>query len=466
MLRGINAELRGSGNVVRGKSASWNLEAPLSDENLGFPQAGGSEVASGNDFESGAVAADDTPRVRAFRAAKSELGGSKFVFGVPMSHLVVQVHSFPVEMREALESAVALQLEKNSPYAAEEMTIGYEILQETDRDLIVFAAGLPEDESDKIRADAELAGCEIVRVDIPILGWFRAMLARGTELAAGGKVLLVKMNSVWNILIANAGVLVCARSVSDVTPAALAREVLLTVQTAEALCGALTISGVVLFAPAAEGKFEDFVKSLERIFFDASVSVRELDDCYLSAEGLAQRAMEAMTLDLTPQSWKTERRIRKLERRVKFAAIGISSVALCVIAALLAGPFVYEFMAERQRNLGKAHASSYKAVSNTRAKVRLIESYTDRSGSALEMLRMASDAVSEGITFTSFSYRRHDAVKISGEAETSQEVYQFKDKIASNPIFVKVDLTGPSGTRSGKQRFEITATLQSMEEGK
>ena len=52
-------------------------------------------------------------------------------------------------------------------------------------------------------------------------------------------------------------------------------------------------------------------------------------------------------------------------------------------------------------------------MSDTRARVNLIMSYTDRTYSPLEMLRMASSYLPQGVTLIGFNYRREDGVKIA-----------------------------------------------------
>jgi hypothetical protein len=82
------------------------------------------------------------------------------------------------------------------------------------------------------------------------------------------------------------------------------------------------------------------------------------------------------------------------------------------------------------------------------------------------MLKIVSESITPGITLTSFSYRRQDSVKISAEADTSAEVYSFKDKLSEKNVFGTVNLSGPSSTRNGKFRFEINAFFKNSEDDK
>ena len=93
--------------------------------------------------------------------------------------------------------------------------------------------------------------------------------------------------------------------------------------------------------------------------------------------------------------------------------------------------------------------------------MNLILSYMDRTYSPLEMLRMASGYLPQGITLTGFNYRREDGVKISGEADVPTLVYDFKNAVTEDPLFESVSLAGPSASK-GKHKFDIDAKFKGV----
>jgi hypothetical protein len=134
---------------------------------------------------------------------------------------------------------------------------------------------------------------------------------------------------------------------------------------------------------------------------------------------------------------------------------GLACVIWAVgMAALFGGPLVYREMTNRVRAKGKAHYSAYKAVSDSRERVNLILSYTERQYSPLEILRVVSGYLPRGITLTGFNFKRQDGVRITGEAEMPSQVYSLKEAIDADDLFVSSTLTGPSASR-GKHKFEI-----------
>jgi len=88
-----------------------------------------------------------------------------------------------------------------------------------------------------------------------------------------------------------------------------------------------------------------------------------------------------------------------------------------------------------------------------RRRVFMIKRYMDRSDSALECLREISALQPRGIDLTSFSYRKGETLRISGEAETVDQVYSFKSKLEGSTLFVGAKLQGPR--RDRKKRKEV-----------
>ena len=104
-------------------------------------------------------------------------------------------------------------------------------------------------------------------------------------------------------------------------------------------------------------------------------------------------------------------------------------------------------------------AAAYKQVSDTRDRVNLILSYTDRQRSPLELLLQVADALPEGATLTALTYKRTEGIKVSAESDQATMAYDFKDAITANPLFGKVDLTGPSISK-GRNKFDVNAVFK------
>jgi hypothetical protein len=97
------------------------------------------------------------------------------------------------------------------------------------------------------------------------------------------------------------------------------------------------------------------------------------------------------------------------------------------------------------------------------------------------MLKAVSDRMPEGVTLTSFNYRRGEKLTLVGEAEQPTVVYDFKNALTDAAIileqadgdsevekteeklFAQVTLTGPSKSRD-VHRFTIECLFEAVEE--
>ena len=56
-------------------------------------------------------------------------------------------------------------------------------------------------------------------------------------------------------------------------------------------------------------------------------------------------------------------------------------------------------------------------------------------------------------------------MKVSGEADQPELVYDFKNAMTANPAFRQVTMVGPSQSK-GRHKFEINAAFEGTEEKK
>ena len=445
-LRGVRFAPRGRDGWTRTGGGVWPIEA-LAEE----------AVTEGP--EKGTVVESDLPLARAARAAKAALGARQVVIALPLSRLLVRVMKLPMEVREDLTEAVALQMDKLSPFPGEELSVGYEILSESENALWVFVAALPAAVFEELGTALHAAKLQVIRTDASALGWFRSLCGPCQLTRPGRRVLLMDPDEGWDLLVLDHGVPVLARGLGAQTDAdALIRDLTLSLMNVELDAGESPVADVLVVSrnvPAPE-----LVRKLEAL---TGVVVRHVvpptDDG--GAEGVAIRTGEGAALDLTPQVWRDEIKESGTRKRV-LTGVGIAVSAWALfMGVLFSGPVVYKQMTAHVRGEARAHAKAFKRVSDTRDRVNLILAYTDRTYSPLEMLRMASSRLPQGITLIGFNFRRDDGVKISGEADQPTLVYDFKNAVTEDPLFESVSLTGPSASK-GKHKFEVDAKFKGV----
>jgi len=203
----------------------------------------------------------------------------------------------------------------------------------------------------------------------------------------------------------------------------------------------------------------------------------EISDPDAALRGVAERSAEQGTLDALPDSWREVLAETRFKRKlIANLAVAVGLWAL-VMGVLFGVPAVYGMMTDRQKRLCTSHDRQYKAVAAMRDKVKLVRRYSDHSRGALEIMKAVSDRLPEGIELSSWNFRREDkkedGVRVSGEADTADAVYKFKDEMANlsagddedaEKIFKVVKLIGPSASRGGKQKFDLECRYQGDDE--
>lgn len=446
-LRGVRFSPRGRDGWARTGGGVWALESlpPAGEE--GGAEAGGTLVES------------DKPLARAACAAKAGLGVRQVVLALPLSRLLVRVLRLPVEVKEDLADVVVLQMDKLSPFPGEELSVGCEILSETEKELWVLAAAMPAAVFEEIGEALRVAKLQVVRTDATVLGWFRSLCGPNQLMRPGRRLVLLDLDDGWDLLVLDQGVPVVARGLGALPDTdALLREVTLSLMNAELEAGHVAVAEALVVSKEAPPD-----EMLGRIGALTGVRVRHVvppgEDG--GAEGVALRTGEGAALDLTPQVWRDEVKESRIRRQV-LTGVGIAlGVWAVFMATIFAGPVVYNQMTAHVRKASRAHAKAYKQVSDTRERVNLILKYTDRTYSPLELLRMASVNLPQGITLIGFSYRRDDGVKLAGEADSANLVYDFKDAVTEEALFESVSLVGPSISK-GKHKFDVDAKFKGV----
>ncbi|MBQ0031393.1 MAG: hypothetical protein KBT68_01180, partial [bacterium] len=194
--------------------------------------------------------------------------------------------------------------------------------------------------------------------------------------------------------------------------------------------------------------------------------------------GVAERSEDEGALNALPESWRELLEETRFKHKlVRYLAIA-GGVWLLIMAILFGVPMVYGFMTDHQKSLSKQHQRQHAAVKEMKAKVDLIHKYSDHARGALEIMRALSDRLPPigsnppEITLSSWSYNREEGVRVSGDAETAEAVYAFKDAMdemadgedgEGERIFGAVDLSGPNASKGG-YRFDLDCQYKTGDE--
>ena len=455
-------------------------ESPEAGDDSSEAASGGAASAADENGQSPDQSPEDryAATVEALKAAAKRFGTHEVVLSMPLKSLLVKVSHTSVEDRDRLSEMASEEIGTVSPFPDETPVTGTETVAETDRELVSVIAALPEAGAAEIGDALDEAMVRVLRTDIAALGWLRTLWSQISP-DAGRKVVLMDFDDGWDMVVLDESAPSLLRGLGRMTdPAELGREVMLSLLRAGV---ATETKEIVIFSktPVDEG----IVARLSQLAPVRSVQLSEPDDTQPAAdndqpsagfggvEGVARRTQEGSSLDVTPADWaelRTEARFKK--KLIAFLAVAAAGWLL-LMGVLFGVPLVYGQLTERQKTLSKRHARAYGEVKEMRDKVKLVQQYSDHARGSLEMLKAVSDRMPEGITLTSFTYRRGERLSIVGEAQQPTDVYEFKNALTEaateddEKLFTEVTLTGPSQSR-GVHKFSIEGSFVSEEEGK
>ena len=377
--------------------------------------------------------------------------GKEAVLALPLSRLIARLVKVPADA-DPVEVATPL-LQAMSPFPDEPLTVSCETVRENGTERIVIAAALPENAADDIGEALDGEKLSVVRIDSLALGLLRGVWNALGE-SAGRRIVLQDSPDCLSCIVLDGDQPSAIRAITDRTD--LRREVMLSLLEAEDFGGARKVEEVVLVeTDAADVDVQDLAA------FAPTRKIQVGSDAALV--GVAERAEDAGALNALPESWRELLEETRFKAKlVKYLAIA-GGIWLLIMAVLFGVPMVYGFMTSHQKALSKQHQRQYAAVKEMKAKVDLIHKYSDHARGALEIMKALSDRLPEGITLSAWNYKREDGVRVTGEAETAEDVYEFKDKMDAlaegennegEKIFGSVNLNGPNASK-GRHRFDL-----------
>ena len=435
-LRGVRLEER-NGSFTCVDVASWPLVEEASEAALTGEEATAVTAAVLDALDDGrssvdsaevtveTVAEEDKPLARALRAAVKHFGQSEFTLSLPLSKLLLKCVRMPVEAREDLLGAAALELDGISPFPDEVLAPAAEVVAETDSAMQVIVSALPAAAAAEVGAALAAAHVHVTHTDATALGWLRSLWPRLSEVEAHRRLVLLDLGNGWELAVLDDGAPVQLRGIGRVGSAAeLGREVTLSLLACEA--GGAEVGDVVVCGFEAPG--EDV---LARLSAFGPVRTVLVDDPKAGVEGCARREAEGGTFDVTPADWSEARTESRFRRKLKVFLCSAIGLWVVVMGVLFGYEIVYKMMRDHQRDLGKgAHAKAYKEVVAMTNCVALLERYEDRSKCALEVLRVVTECMppdDEGMVLESFQFKRDDGVTVSGKASINDSRRQLAE---------------------------------------
>ena len=433
------------------------------------------------------VAAFEGGRLRMLSSGEKS---REVVLALPLNRLLVKMVRVPQE-----EDPVAVSepiLKTLSPFPDDALTVSCETVRDDASGRVVIAAALPESAADDIGEALDVEKLSVVRIDSLALGQIRGTWAALGE-SSGRRLVLLDSPDCLSCIVLDGDQPSAIRAITD--RANLWREVMLSLLEAEDFGGARKLEEIVVVETdkSDAGGESDESAQVPLVSQDAPVQEDPFNSLAAFAPirritvgsdaalvGVAERAADEGGLNALPESWRELLEETRFKHKLVRGLAVAGGIWLLAMAVLFGVPIGYNFMTDHQKSLSKQHQRKYSEVKEMKAKVDLIHKYSDRNRSALEIMKKLSDRlppeVEEGgsvdsseITLSSWAYRREEGVRVSGEAETAESVYAFKDAMDAlvdergERIFPTVTLNGPNASKSG-YRFDLDCQYQTEDE--
>lgn len=426
------------------------------------------------DAVAGEVVPEDRPLARAFKAAAKFFGVREFALALPLSRMLVRNLVVPVDARDEVSAIASSELESVSPFPDEVLKPGVEVVAETEAGLSTSVVALPDATSADVGEAIAAAGVHVTRSDVAAWGWLRSLWPQicGENDMASRLVLFDRAADGWEIVLLAGGAPAFMRAIGRMgSTAELVREVTLSLlqgDAASASSGDVEELVVVSAGVVADGL-------LECLSAFAPARAVAVEDEYGGAEGVAWRIAEGAEMDFTPEAWVEDLAESRFRRRSAVAAAVAGGVWLALMGVLFGVDAVYDAMADRQKAMRQdpAHRRAFNEVSAMTNRVALIERYSDRAHSALEILKAVSDNLpdSESMTFRTFRYTRGDGVRVQGSAGEREELRTFTENLdgltldgEDERLFAKVQQMGGENQTKKGIRYSIEALFHSDEQ--
>lgn len=460
-----------SAGEVAGAAETPAAEAPADAapaENAAAESAAAEATVAENSAAEGAVA-EEAPATLAESITAAGVGLKDGVsLAVPSDQVLLRVVRLPSASREELRGMVDLQVDKFSPFPVESLSVDFEILGEDDDGLLVLIGAVREAVANGLRDDLTAAGLHPERVDVEAMGWWDVLCRREREPSESVEILLL-MTAPVQIIATRDGVPLAFRSLplpEDSSPAdtvqLLAEEIDYTVMALELEHGSAGQAAVEIWQDDGDTLDAEALAGA----CGYGVSLHELKELESVSRGVAQRALAAdrPRLDLTPAAWRQAEEAERFKRRMLMAG-GASLALWLLLVGALGGAFVMRRSAHaatvRDRDQWMQQALEIREM---RRRAFTLSKYTNQTHSALECLREIAVAQADGVELRTFSYRKGEAIRLTGSAKAVNQIYAFKRRLDQSNLFIAPELDNiRNNPRQDVEMFDVAIPLPEEE---
>lgn len=386
---------------------------------------------------------------------------------IPASGVLLHTADYPSNDPDELAGMVELSVEDLTPYPVDRTYAGWERVSSSESGSRVVIALTARQGIDALHESLSAHHLLAHRVDVDILCWWHLIRGQEGEPSSGTRLLLVHDSDQLHLLVTDARGIAALTSMGNVgalDAESLAEDLDLALAGMEADLGSLDFAEIELWDHGGEPGIFEKVDLSSR--YGAPLRRRDLNELPSLSEGVARRGALAQgerVLDLSPPTWKEEEATRLFRKRLLGGGVAVAALWM-VFAGALTG--LTRFRENQVRSLRREVENQRQPVERVTAlseQVRSLSQFTDRSFSALEVLRVLAEAVPPDgrILVRDVHYRKHEGVNFSGEA--TGDFFRFQEVLSESEILRVLDF---DTTRArGVTEFRVSTRWRWLEEG-
>lgn len=389
------------------------------------------------------------------------------------SDLLMRVMELPTTQADEIADMAALQIDKISPFPADQLAFSHEVLRQSEDSSWVLLAAAKRSCIDAIGDTFKEKGVRIHSIDARIQGWLQLLQSKKRVSREGCEIIIINDGIDFSLVVVDSGTPVAFRMLhagpDDAERADdLAAEIGYTLTTLDSEYDLPTPTDVQFWS------HHDVSASMRARFTEKSglkIHDYQLDTLPPLSEGIVQRALEGHSrIELIPTEWIEHQKRKQLQQMTIKISAGVLSLWLAIVLIFFSIYKVRDFKLSRVRKKANIIAPEAAQALENRKKLKALKVYTDRTDSALECLREITRLLPIGdIEFVSYNYNKSKGVSIRGTAGNDQQVDDYFVALANSPLFERLkDESMRARTTKGVRRtvFSATLTLPSEEDGK
>ena len=389
---------------------------------------------------------------------------------LPSSRLLMRVLELPSADPAELDAMVELQADQISPFPADQLTISYEVLHQTEDHSRVLAVAAPRKVVDELGDLFKKKNVYIRSLDAEILVWW-SLLTTHREVPTEGRVLIIlEEHTEFSIIVVDDGVPVSFRSLelfhNFTDPSVMAEiieEIRYTLLSLEAEYGHNANARTEIWSQA------EFPAELAQMFAElspAGVTQHDLGTLPPLSEGLALRTADRRRhhTELVPREWVELQRRRQIMKIATVASIAVLCIWMAVVS-VTGTVFAFKTASyNRVKKEAARYAGPAREAQSARAEKNSLEKYADRSHSALESLREVTVLLPDDLEINSFDYTKNKAIRLRGSAYDTTPIYTYFQRLGASALFTGIKNERQEKLRQNERSEGFSLTILLPEE--